>query len=174
MPFASPATVVIREWSTISIVSKRDEEENGAGWDLFLRMEQTLKLDKWKFGLLAGTDPMWGCWVRQGPSFGGNFTWVYSDLKPPRMVAGGCLSNLERDAAVMNHRMEFIITALLNKLGPALRWMSFHYSCWRNTGRDFRITGETPVLYKSASILLQKAFLWALKTTREEDMNSNN
>lgn len=174
MPFASPATVVIREWSTISIVSERDEEENGAGWDLLQWMEQTLKLDKWKFGLFAGTDPMWGCWVRQGPDFGGNITWVYSDMKPLRKTVRGCLSNLESGASVMNQRMEFILTALLNKLGPALPWMSFPCSCWRDTGRDFRITGETLVFYESASILLQKASLCTLETTREEEMNSNN
>lgn len=74
----------------------------------------------------------------------------------------------------MNHRMEFIITALLNKLGLALPWISFHSSCWRDTGRDFRISGETPIFYKSASILLQKAFLCILETTRQQKMDSNN
>lgn len=73
----------------------------------------------------------------------------------------------------MNHRMEFIITALLNKLGLALPWISFHSSCWRDTGRDFRISGETPIFYKSASILLQKAFLCILETTRRWTLTTN-
>lgn len=75
------------------------------------------------------------------------------------------LETSESGASVMNQTMELIRAVLLSKLGPVLPWMSSHYSCWRDTGRDFRITGETLVFYKSASILLQQGFLCALEAT---------
>jgi len=65
----------------------------------------------------------------------------------------------------MNQRREFIRAVLHGKLGPVLPWMSSHYSCWRDTGRDFRTTDETLVFYESASILLQQGFLCTPETT---------
>lgn len=70
--------------------------KNGAGWDLLQLVEQTSKLDKWKFGFFVGTDPRWGRWVRQGSVFVGNSMWVYSDLKPPREW---CISDKPKNGA---------------------------------------------------------------------------